>query len=250
MAEDGELAAVFRGLAEDSAQAGDDIGESIARFTEATADNEDANVARLLDTDSKLARTLDGIRATADDDESGVPSGGGGDGGDSGGGDPGDGSPGGAGDPDPRLTPGTPEYERYVDELAKDPAHGDLETPATRQEAIAAVRAEAAGQIPGPLERAPFDENGRDQGDFVDSTGQHWDVKSSPDIVPPWGNNPGDPIPHPQSIPRFIRTIDHELERNQHVLLDPHDMTPGRLAALRQVVADHPAWRGRVIWAP
>lgn len=35
------------------------------------------------------------------------------------------------------------------------------------REATVAVQAEADGQIPGPLNRTPFDEAGEDQGDFT-----------------------------------------------------------------------------------
>ncbi|MGH3156879.1 MAG: polymorphic toxin type 24 domain-containing protein [Streptosporangiaceae bacterium] len=58
---DGDLGAVFKGLADDAAQAGEDIGESIARFTEETADNEDANVARTLEADARLAKDAQAI---------------------------------------------------------------------------------------------------------------------------------------------------------------------------------------------
>lgn len=58
---DGELGAVFEGLAEDAGQAGGDIGESIAKFTEATADTEDANVERILAADAENARTAAAI---------------------------------------------------------------------------------------------------------------------------------------------------------------------------------------------
>jgi hypothetical protein len=31
-------------------------------------------------------------------------------------------------------------------------------------------------------------------------------------------------------------------------MLDPDGMSPGRLAQLQQVVADHPEWLGKVLW--
>lgn len=62
MADGGELAAAFRALAEDAAQAGEDIGNSISRWFEDTADIEDENVARTLAADSESARALDAIR--------------------------------------------------------------------------------------------------------------------------------------------------------------------------------------------
>lgn len=58
---DGELAAVFKGLAENADQAAGDIAESMARFTEKTADTEDGNVARTLATDAENARAAAAI---------------------------------------------------------------------------------------------------------------------------------------------------------------------------------------------
>jgi len=67
MADGGELAAAFRALAEDAAQAGEDIGSSIARWTEETADIEDENVSRILAADAENARALRAIRADPGD---------------------------------------------------------------------------------------------------------------------------------------------------------------------------------------
>jgi hypothetical protein len=53
---EGELAAVFKGLAEDAGEAGGEIAESIAKFTDETANIEDANVARTLAADADTAR--------------------------------------------------------------------------------------------------------------------------------------------------------------------------------------------------
>jgi hypothetical protein len=58
---DGELAAVFKGLAEDAGEAGGEIAESIAKFTDDTANIEDANVARTLDADADSARAANAI---------------------------------------------------------------------------------------------------------------------------------------------------------------------------------------------
>jgi hypothetical protein len=58
----GELSAVFKGLAQDAAKAGENIGSSIARFTEKTADIEEENVSRTLAADAENARALENIR--------------------------------------------------------------------------------------------------------------------------------------------------------------------------------------------
>src|SRR5262245_42543374 len=63
----GEIVAVFKGLAEDAATTGRDISESIAKVAEKTADIEDANLARVLATDSRLAEGLGGADAGAGD---------------------------------------------------------------------------------------------------------------------------------------------------------------------------------------
>jgi hypothetical protein len=62
---DGELAAVFRGLAEDAGEAGGEIAESIAKFTDDTAAIEDANVDRTLAADAENARAANAIGKTA-----------------------------------------------------------------------------------------------------------------------------------------------------------------------------------------
>jgi hypothetical protein len=63
---EGELAAVFKGLAEDAGDAGEQIAESIANFTDDTADIEDANVARTLAADADTARAAAAIGNQAD----------------------------------------------------------------------------------------------------------------------------------------------------------------------------------------
>jgi hypothetical protein len=59
----GELAAVFRSLADDTSEAADSIATAIGRFTVATADTEDANVARTLAADADSARAIEAIRS-------------------------------------------------------------------------------------------------------------------------------------------------------------------------------------------
>lgn len=149
---------------------------------------------------------------------------------------------------DPRLTPGTPEYNQYIDELAKDPAKNGKITGASLREAEVGVQAEADGDLPGPLTRAPLTESGLDQGEFTDSTGQNWDVKSSPDVRPSYAKGAGTPIANPQSDEVFTQMINKELSQGTNVLLDPDGMTPTRLAHLQELVADNPQWQGKVVW--
>lgn len=62
MADGGELSAAFRALAEDAAQAGEDVGNSMGRWFEDTADIEEENVNRTLAADAENARALNAIR--------------------------------------------------------------------------------------------------------------------------------------------------------------------------------------------
>jgi hypothetical protein len=149
---------------------------------------------------------------------------------------------------DPQYTPGTPEYEARIDELSKDPGQGGVSRPSSVREAQVGLQLESEGRVPGPLTRAPLDAAGKDQGEFIDSTGQRWDVKSSPDFQPSYRLNAGQPINNPQSTERFTSTINDELAKGENVMLDPNGMSPGRLAQLQQVVADHPEWLGKVVW--
>jgi hypothetical protein len=59
----GELAAMFRSLADDTSEAAGSMATAISRFTVTTADTEDANVARTLAADADTARAIETIRA-------------------------------------------------------------------------------------------------------------------------------------------------------------------------------------------
>jgi hypothetical protein len=157
---------------------------------------------------------------------------------------PGDTSP----SPDPQYAPGTPEYDARISELSKDPAQGGASKALNVREAQVGLQLEGDGQVPGPITRAPFDAAGKDQGEFIDSTGQHWDVKSSPDLRPSYRTGAGQPIANPQTTQEFTTMINDELGEGQNVMLDPDGMSPARLAQLQQVVADHPEWAGKVLW--
>lgn len=66
---DGELAAVFKGLAEDAGEAGGEIAKSIATFTDETATIEDGNVARTLAADANTARAANAVSSEAEPGE-------------------------------------------------------------------------------------------------------------------------------------------------------------------------------------
>lgn len=249
MPDGGELRAFFKGAQEDAAQAVESAAGKMADFGDETAQNVRDSVSTLENAEDANTEAIKAIRGEAGN----LPEDGSGTSGDA------DSGSGGStrieqmlkGVPasqDPRLTPHTPEYDAYISELAKDPAKNGKVTGSTLREAEVGVQAEADGKVPGPLTRAQFDEDGNDVGEFTDSTGQNWDVKSSPDMQPRYSKNPGQPIANPQSDARFTKMINKEVDQGVNVLLDPHGMTPERLAHLRELVAGNPGWVGKVVW--
>jgi hypothetical protein len=61
----GELAAIFRSLADDTSEAAGSIATALGRFTVATADTEDANVARTLTAEADTTRAVQAIQPAA-----------------------------------------------------------------------------------------------------------------------------------------------------------------------------------------
>lgn len=235
--EGGEIRAAFEAAKEEAAQIAEQTGQKIAEFTSTTSEGVLDSVQAVQDADGAATDAAHGIHGEPENIPPSAASAGdsalnrllnGGD--------------------DPKLKPGTPEYEQYANELARDPAHAGEVKPKTLREAAVGINAEADGDLPGPLTRTPFSADGRDQGEFTDAAGRRWDVKSSPDVQPDYGRNPGQPLRRYQSDADFTDMVNHELEQGTNVLLDPHGMTPGRLSHLRGLVADHPEWGGKVIW--
>jgi Contact-dependent growth inhibition CdiA C-terminal domain len=78
---DGEIGAIVKGVAEDAAKAGEDIAGSVADVIDKTADTEEANLAKVLETEERNADTLSKLgddEATAEGDAAGAdPAGGG-----------------------------------------------------------------------------------------------------------------------------------------------------------------------------
>lgn len=65
MADGGEIAAAFRGLAESAAQAGEDIGRSLERFYTDTAERADDSVRTVLAAEEENTRAANAIRTDA-----------------------------------------------------------------------------------------------------------------------------------------------------------------------------------------
>jgi hypothetical protein len=133
----------------------------------------------------------------------------------------------------PTRHPRTPEE---FDDLAKDPAHNGKVSDKTRQERNVAVDLENRGEVPGPVRRSPDP-----KADFVDATGQKWDVKGFNSNFP---KNKGG-----FDLARDAAKIDAELAKGQNVMLDTTNMSAADAAALRAEAASR-GWGSRVRWHP
>jgi len=152
---------------------------------------------------------------------------------------------------------GTKEYRDRLDELSKDPAHGGGATPKSIREGEIALDLERRGDLPGPVRRPDLDNTNPafqvDKGDFVDATGQHWDLKSPADTFPS-GPRAGQPMP-PGLRGSYDGTtmeqeIDNELGKGQNVVINTENLSPAAQADLRNRVAGQPGWAGKVRWYP
>ena len=150
---------------------------------------------------------------------------------------------------------GTPEYERRMNELAKDPAKSGGINAKSKREAEVALDLERRGHLRGPVRRQPLDNSDPahqvDRGDFMDANGQRWDVKGPTDTFPS-GPKAGQKMPKGQRG-RYERSalqdqIGEELADNQNVILDTRNLSPEALKDVRDLVASHPAWAGKVIF--
>ncbi|TQJ25655.1 hypothetical protein FBZ33_6014 [Micromonospora sp. A202] len=151
--------------------------------------------------------------------------------------------------------PGTPEYDRRLEELAADPAHNGNISAKSRIEAEVGLAAEADGKIPGPIRRAELDNSDpafqKDQGEFIDSNGGNWDVKSPNDLFPA-GRRAGEPMPEGMKGrydgEEFEQKLADEVAGGQNVILNTRSLSPSALADLRARVADRPEWDGKVVF--
>lgn len=112
--------------------------------------------------------------------------------------------------------------ERRLEELATDPATGGKVTSKTRREAEVGLALEEQGKLPAPITRDP---SGR--AEFIDSTGQKWDVKGFNSRYAPKGYN----------TPDALEKIKKEIAANENVIIDTANMSPAHIAELRSAIA-------------
>jgi hypothetical protein len=149
----------------------------------------------------------------------------------------------------------TPEYQQRLLDLAQDPAHrGKAPGESQIEEARVALEMERRGELPGPIQRADIDNSDPafqlDRGDFIDATGQHWDIKRVIDIFPPESRDAGQPMPFGlrgrYDGEETEKEIARELRQGQNIVLNTRYLSAAGSADLRHRIAAHPEWLGKV----
>lgn len=124
------------------------------------------------------------------------------------------------------------EYERRKKELAKDPDHGGQINEATLREAEVALGLEQTGAVTPPVERGPPGT------DFTDGNGQDWDVKG-------FQTRPGQSGDYTTADAQ--RNIERKLRGGTNVALDLSKLSQADRDDLKELVASHPEWAGKVV---
>jgi Pretoxin HINT domain len=147
--------------------------------------------------------------------------------------------------PPPPPGPGfDPSADPRFNDLANDPAIGGRQTDSTRHEATIGLTLEHQGRVPRPITREPTG-----QSEFVDATGQKWDVKA-----PVSGVNLPEPKPRPGKKPlpprapedrpgafkleNFEKTVAKEMSKGNNLMVDLTSLTPEDAERLRQWAAE------------
>ncbi|MGH3943192.1 MAG: hypothetical protein ACRDTG_32130 [Pseudonocardiaceae bacterium] len=124
------------------------------------------------------------------------------------------------------------EYERRKEELAMDPATGQV-TDSTRREAEVALGLEQMGAVTPPVERASHE-----GADFTDGNGQDWDVKG-------FQTRPGNKGDYTRDAAE--KSIQKEITAGENVALDTRDLSQQNRDDLKELVESHPEWAGKVV---
>ncbi|MBB5957685.1 hypothetical protein FHS29_004280 [Saccharothrix tamanrassetensis] len=141
--------------------------------------------------------------------------------------------------------------ERFQD-TARDPDHKGKVRPGSKDEARVAFDLEERGY--GPFER-PKDAAGNLQsgrGDWVDSSGQHWDMKGInsdwPPDVPDHVRN-SRPYTDAYNEQWFRETVQGQFGKGRNVILDTRNASAADIANVKAIV-DKEGWGARVIFYP
>lgn len=143
--------------------------------------------------------------------------------------------PSGAGGGGPNLHPETPREPRpgpddaaraarqqRLQELAADPAHGGKVDAKTLREAEVGLSLEERGAFAAPIRRDPTG-----SAEFIDATGQKWDVKAWNSRYAPRGYNTAD----------AIAAVRREVAAGENVMVDTANMSAEHIRDLQAALA-------------
>lgn len=136
-------------------------------------------------------------------------------------------------DDEPNSSSAADTESARLDELARDPAHGGRITEGSMQEARVAKGLDESGRLPG-LERDPSG-----AADFIDTTGQAWDVKG---FNSAYSNG--------YDLDSAMIKIDDSLASNENVILDTTKMSQADIDELRGAVEGRADWVDKIVWWP
>lgn len=141
----------------------------------------------------------------------------------------------------PAVTPGSALQEELgsrsreaYDALAIDPSRGKVVKERGEQERQAGLNAERQGLLPGPITRDPTG-----AAEFIDATGQAWDVKA-------FNSNP-QYIKGRFNVRDDADKVDDSLALKENVIIDTTNMTQQDVESLRSEGIIR-GWGNRVIW--
>lgn len=107
-----------------------------------------------------------------------------------------------------------------------------------RREGEIAIGCEEAGAVPGPVTR-PTE---KEQGDFIDGEGNHWDIKGfrSAQNLPPGAKGA-------YTDAQAIEIINTQLDEQKRVVIDVSQMSEVDRESLKALIRNHPEWHGKVV---
>jgi hypothetical protein len=128
-------------------------------------------------------------------------------------------------------------FDRYVGELANDPAHAGVgATAKSKREAGVGLGLENRGDVPGPIRRDPTG-----NAEFIDANGTAWDVKGFNSSYPPKKGG--------FEVNKSMESIRKSLDGGENVMLDTDLMSPAHVAELKKAVTDA-GLQDKVRWYP
>jgi hypothetical protein len=141
-------------------------------------------------------------------------------------------------DPDYTTKSATPSQrtQAELDDLARDPAHGNQIEPKGIHERQVGLTLEGRGDLKPPIKRDPSG-----AAEFIDGDGVKWDIKGFNSNFPPKKGG--------FSLNRDLGKIEAELNKGENVILDTTQLSSVHIQQLRDAI-EAKGWSGKIRWYP